>query len=371
MNRATKWNTLEYPNGPYIPALHPPDNYGTAVLIDRNTDDVYSLTPAEQEVAELFAAKLLDEESLLAISEDQVYLDNFWATFQYPSDLTFEEVDWSDVIEHVEARQWHPQQQEDNEMKRIRQRRQKHGKIIVNGKEQMLNVYSVPPVSIHYGSARDPNRGKVKRGILPEDIVLNLSLDKDPPHPEYHWKGLVERKDELWVVQWRDPITGELNHIDFTPPEGELTEASTEEEEELAPEIHEGEEREMEGYEDESEGSSRLLDADDILDIVDDERDDDDDDEVRTAENMIDVTDLTKDEQDLLPMSYLRSPLEQWMIMDKACRTGFRLVDDMNKVVDKHLKTFVDAAVFAVREKGITSPTHTAIIQYGEQRKLF
>ena len=373
-----KWNTIEYPHGPYIPALHPPDNYGTAVLIDKRTDDVYSLTPAEQEIAMLFASKLIDKDSANAILGDRVYVNNFWATFKHPSRLAFEDVDWSDVIEHVESQKWQPRQKEDEEMKRIRQRRQKHGRIIVNGKEQMLNVYSVPPVSIHYGSATDPQRGKVKRGILPEDIVLNLSLELDPPHPEYHWKGLVERKDQLWVARWKDPITGQKNRIDINPPQGALTEMPEEEEEEeeeaaAVGELQEGEEREISGYEDEpEEEGSRLIDAEDIVGIVTDTDEDEEDDEgVQSAENRLAMEDYTQDELEFLPMSFLRGPLDQWIIMDRACRSGFRIVDDMAKVIDKYLKTFVDAAVYAVREKGITSPTHEAIIQYGEQRKLF
>lgn len=352
-----KWNTIEYPHGPYIPALYPPDNYGTAVLIDKNSDDLYELTPEEQEVAMLFASKLVNEDSAKIIMNDKTYTKNFWNTFNHPPDMEFKDVDWSDVIDHVVSKQ---AEEDSASIKEIRKRRYTYGKIIVNGKDQLLDVYSVPPISIHYGSSKDPHRGKVKRGILPKDIVLNLSLDLDPPHPEYDWRGVVEHRDELWVVQWNDPVTGSLNYIEIQQPEGDI------EEEELPPEMYddEGEELEIIGY-DENEDEDDIEDVDDRYLVYGSQKQ-----ELVEPEDDIDLSELTEAEA-YLPLAFLLGKLDQWTIMKRACNSGFRVVDEMHKVVDKQLKTFVDAAVYAVREKGIRSPMHNAIIKYGEQRKLF
>lgn len=363
-----RWKTIEWPNGPYIPALDINNNDEPVLLINKNTDEYYDLTPEEQKIAMLFASKLIDKDQAKEILSDDIYIHNFWSTFNHPSDMTFEDVDWEEIIDHIKIKQYEEQKNEAIEIKKIRDRRDKHGTIIVDGIKQIMNVYSVSPASIYYGSKNDPQRGIVKRGILPKDITLNLSFDLPHPHPEYNWKGIIEDKEELWVAKWNDPLTGENKYIEVTPFEIHEEEEKEEEEEEEEKEIIGYDEPEEE-YEDSDEDSDNKNSEDThwrhyMMTELKQKP-------MLPEETMIDFLDLSKEEKEYLPLSFLLNNLDQWYIMEKACKSGFKVVNDMDKVVDKHLKTFVDAAIYAVTKKGITSPTHYAIINYGYQRKLF
>lgn len=68
-----KWNTIEWPQGPYIPAIDESTvkDYGV-MLIDKKKDLLYCLTPEQQEVAMLFASKLLDRNRAKEILNDRI-----------------------------------------------------------------------------------------------------------------------------------------------------------------------------------------------------------------------------------------------------------------------------------------------------------
>jgi hypothetical protein len=355
-----KWNTVEYPTGPYIPALNI-ENKGTAMLINKNTYEKYPLSPTDEEIAMLFASKLINEDQAKEILADKVYIKNFWATFNHPIDLEFKDVDWSNVIDHVLRKRNKDMTNDTVNTEKIIRRRYKYGKIFVDDIEQMLDTYSLPPASIHYGGRNDPNRGKVKHGILPEDVTLNLSIDLGIPQPQYNWKDVIEDRSELWVAKWDDPITGITRYIDIKP--------SIEDEfEEEIEEIYDidDDEREIIGYEeldDDDEDIIKEYDINELVPVYQKQR------ETIEPEDDIKLADLTEDEH-YLPLSYLVGELEQWSIMNKACKSGFKIVNHMDKVIDKHLMTLIDAVIYAVREKGIRTPVHDAILSYGNKRKL-
>ena len=151
--------------------------------------------------------------------------------------------------------------------------------------------------------------------------------------------------------------------MEFDEPEDSFAE------EEQPPEtydIDDGEEREIIGYDEPDDEPDEEIEEVDYRYLEPGPRKK----ELVEPEDDIDLTELTAAEA-YLPLSFLLGKLDQWLIMERACKSGFRVVDEMHKVVDKQLKTFVDAAIYAVRDKGIQSPMHNAIIQYGEQRKLF
>lgn len=249
---------------------------------------------------------------------------------------------------------------------------EKNSKIYVDNIEQTLSVYSVPPASIHYGSKSDPNRGKVKRGILPSDITLNLSLELGHPHPEYQWKWLIKDQEKLWVEMWKDPITKQPHFIEINPSTGEDDDEEDEQQDDAASVADDDSEKEMIGYDEPAEEDEGGRDA---FEEEDDYSEDEDrhgreprlDKEREEVDDEVDVSELTEEES-YLPLSFLLGKIAQWKIMQRACRSGFRLVEDMHKVVDRQLRILVDAAVYAVQDKG---PVHDAIIKYGAQRKLF
>ena len=181
-------------------------------------------------------------------------------------------------------------------------------------------------------------------------------------------------RDRDWIVKWKDPVTDKLKYLHFTP----INPADREEEVHVVD--YEEEEVEMEGYDDDDEREEEKNDEDDdIAGAVgggggggglfdDDEREERDDED---PDDAINFDDMSPQELEALPISYIVGEIEQWRIMLRACKSEFKEVENMFKVLDKHLRVFVDAAVYAVREKNIKTPLNYAIIEYGLQRKLF
>lgn len=112
----------------------------------------------------------------------------------------------------------------------------------------------------------------------------------------------------------------------------------------------------------------------DISDMIDDvdgdsccrpktSREEDEEERPRTG---IDFS-LLKDDELLLPYSYIISDREQWEHVLRACETGFRSVKDMGKVSDKVLSLVADVAAL-VLERGGGTITNERFVQYAEQR---
>lgn len=76
-----------------------------------------------------------------------------------------------------------------------------------------------------------------------------------------------------------------------------------------------------------------------ILQRIIQETDEDEDEESYTP-NYYDL----EEEEHLLPMTYIVSPIEQWLYILDACKSGFKVVQNLGKVNNKTLSLVADAA---------------------------
>ncbi len=177
-----------------------------------------TLTPKQEEMALAWAKKQGTE-----YVEDPVFVENFMADFSAALDLepplTLDEVDFTPVVEAVEAERAIKEQRTPEERKELAARRkakreelqERYAQVIVNGEQTELASYVVEPSSIFMGRGQHPLRGRWKQGANQEDVTLNLS--PDAPRPEGEWKKIVWRSDAMWVARWRDKLSGKLKYI--------------------------------------------------------------------------------------------------------------------------------------------------------------
>ena len=70
-----------------------------------------------------------------------------------------------------------------------------------------------------------PNRGKLARRVLPEDVILNLGKGSPvPPVPDlgngrvHAWGGVLCDPTVRWLARWVDPLSGQQKYA-FLPVE--------------------------------------------------------------------------------------------------------------------------------------------------------
>ncbi len=90
-----------------------------------------------------------------------------------------------------------------------------HSTCILDGVEQTIGGYAVEPASIFKGLGDNPNRGKIKLPVRPEDITINTSVNpKGFPKPPYgKWGAIVADHDKLYVASFRSNVTGKIKYI--------------------------------------------------------------------------------------------------------------------------------------------------------------
>ncbi len=213
-------------NGVLIPAPYQPQGF-----VIKIRGKPVALNPLQEEMAVKFAQKFGTQ-----YVEDRTFCLNFMSEFGkalgIKERLTKEDIEWTPIVEWVEAeraRKANLSREERKslagERKRIReQNKEKYGWAIVDGQRMEVGNYSVEPPGIFLGRGSAPRRGRWKPPVSTNDVELNLS--PDAPTPAGEWKGRVWAPEEMWIARWKDYLTGKMKYVwlaDHTPIRQERT----------------------------------------------------------------------------------------------------------------------------------------------------
>lgn len=385
-----KWKSIRH-QGPYFPEYsHFSKKADTSTLYDKNHTKQFKLLPEEEKYAFLYASIIVDQ--LQDPKIDDIFRNNFWLSFQKklrPQQPfgSLDEIDWTDVIRKY---------REELKIGRVSDlERMQYGRVIVDGKTYAAMPFAVSEESIFYGDENrdDDRRGMIKRRITPADVTLNLSsqfIDDVPNSRDF--KEIVYQPGVKWAAKWQDPITQKLKYMDiiFTKKKPDDSDDSGDEEE-LEPE--EDDENDEVNYSDADADDDADIDIKDINDDINGDVDVDDVginfnrqrniDEIRiekewkrraylesvSEEDIIDFKSLDEQERNL-PYSYIISEKEQWEFVYEACKSGFRIVNNLPKVSNKVLEIVADAAKIALERKGVQSPKlNYFVMDYADKRE--
>ena len=200
-------------NGVAVPDTPPYRGLALRVRGERIT-----LTPKQEEMAFAWAKK-----HGTPYVDDPVFVENFLADFSaemgIEPPLTLEEVDFGPAIALIEAEKAIKEQMTQQERKALAaQRKEKrealreqYGFAIVNGEQTEVANYLAEPSGIFMGRGKHPLRGRWKEGARQSDITLNLS--PDAPRPPGNWDDIVWKPESMWIVRWRDKLSGKLKYV--------------------------------------------------------------------------------------------------------------------------------------------------------------
>ena len=181
-----KWSTLIH-NGPYFTHLLEPYQPIVAPIVYDGIE--YDLTPEEERIANFYARRIISENSgnvAQILTKDKVFNKNFWTDFK--KYLTtehkkifkdFNKLDFSQIVERLEELKEIDKQltQKEKNVKKIQaaERKQDYGYAIINDIKEPVGNFTIEPAAIFYGRGNNPKRGKIKRDINPEEVIINIS----------------------------------------------------------------------------------------------------------------------------------------------------------------------------------------------------
>jgi len=184
----------------------------------------HKLTPKQEQMALAWVKKL----STVYV-EDPIFCENFFKDFSEAlgyKKLTDEDIDFTEVIDYVEAERAKREAMTKEEKKQAREERkviretliEKYGTATLDGNKVEISNWTAEPSSIFMGRGEHPMRGKWKEGPTYEDITLNLSPNAE--RPPGNWKEIVWEPECLWIAKWEDKLSSKTKYVwlsDTTP----------------------------------------------------------------------------------------------------------------------------------------------------------
>lgn len=208
-----RWDTLSH-NGPLLPPDYTPHN----IPIIYDNEKVYLEQDAE-EAATLYA-KYLDTEYI----NNKTFIRNFWKDWKKilghdHKIKSFEYCNFKLIYDHLlqekETRKLLTHEEKQQLKKKKSDEEKKYIIAIVNGQSQAVGNFRLEPPGIYIGRGCNPLQGKIKRRLIPEDIVINIGKDANVPIPPdgHKWKKVIHDRKVVWLCSYPDTINNKTKYI--------------------------------------------------------------------------------------------------------------------------------------------------------------
>jgi DNA topoisomerase-1 len=211
-----KWTTFDHNGLVFSPPYEP---HGVKMLYDGVPVE---LTPDQEEIATYYAQ---------ALGSDHVtkakFRENFFADWKkiLGSDHVIKLMDKCDfrpIREHLDAQKELKVIERKTVEFKERTKREKeesdsiYGFAIVNGFREQVGNYRTEIPSLFRGRGGHPKTGKIKRRVMPEDVILNIGPNTPIPPcpiPGHQWKGVIHNNQVTWMAFWRDEVTNSFKYV--------------------------------------------------------------------------------------------------------------------------------------------------------------
>ena len=203
-----KWTTLSH-NGVWFP----PEYIIRNVPLIYNGKEIF-LSKEAEEVAFLYA-KYIDTEYI----QMSTFNKNFFADFKkiLGKNSEIKELvlcDFSKMKDYLLKLKEDKKKEKDNSDTEQNEE-DKYKIAMVDGKEQGISNYRMEPPGIFIGRGKNPNLGKIKKRIYPEDVIINIGKESQIPEllKNHKWKKVIHDRTVEWLASWKDTITGKSKYL--------------------------------------------------------------------------------------------------------------------------------------------------------------
>ena len=209
-----QWTVLQH-NGPMFPPNYEPHNIPIIV-----NDKEVILPPQAEEYATMFA-KFINT----PYYENNIFKKNFWKDFKItlPNTLNIQSLDQINftliknyLIMEKDKKLALTKEEKENIKKKQDEIDEPYKYCIIDGVQQQVGNFKIEPPGIFLGRGTHPKIGRIKKRIMPEDVIINLSSDAKIPKPNisgHEWAKVIHDKSVIWLASWKEEITGKNKYI--------------------------------------------------------------------------------------------------------------------------------------------------------------
>ncbi|XP_075212736.1 DNA topoisomerase 1 isoform X2 [Lycorma delicatula] len=216
-----KWTFLEH-KGPVFAPLYeplPPD-----VKFYYNGKEL-KLSEGAEEVA-TFYARMLDHD----YTTKEAFNENFFNDWR--KEMTPKERDIISELKRCDFKKMHAYFIEKSEQRKAMTKEEKkkikeqndeltkeYGFCVIDGHKEKIGNFKIEPPGLFRGRGEHPKMGKLKRRVMPEDVLINCSKDsKIPKPPDGHkWKEVRHDNTVTWLASWTENVQGQVKYVMLNP----------------------------------------------------------------------------------------------------------------------------------------------------------
>uniref|UniRef100_UPI00398F309B DNA topoisomerase I, mitochondrial-like isoform X2 n=1 Tax=Pristiophorus japonicus TaxID=55135 RepID=UPI00398F309B len=216
-----KWMFLEH-KGPLFAPKYERLPLGVDFCYNGNK---MKLSLAAEEVATFFS-KMLDHE----YTTKDVFRQNFFNDWRKEMNdhekkliTNLKKCDFSNLhryfTEKTEARKLLPKEEKQKLKLEQDAITEAYGYCVMDGHRERIANFKIEPPGLFRGRGNHPKMGKLKKRIMPEDVIINCSKDsKIPVPPENHvWKEVRFDNKVTWLASWTENVQGLIKYIMLNP----------------------------------------------------------------------------------------------------------------------------------------------------------
>ncbi|KXS15148.1 hypothetical protein M427DRAFT_123840 [Gonapodya prolifera JEL478] len=213
-----KWKSLEH-NGVFFPPPYKP--IGVKMKYDGREID---LDPEAEEVAG-FYAQLVGTEWV----ENPTFRKNFfedWLAVLAKSKKShpiksLEKCDFSPLTEYYakirdERKSMTKEQKEASKAEKLALD-EKYGWALIDGRKEKIGNFRIEPPGLFRGRGAHPKAGRLKKRVMPEQVVINIGADAKVPDPPggHQWCEVVHDNTVTWLAYWKENVNDAFKYVFF------------------------------------------------------------------------------------------------------------------------------------------------------------
>jgi DNA topoisomerase-1 len=215
-----KWTSLTH-NGVLFHPEYKPHGIPLKYKTDDNKIIEIKLDPVIEEILMLYV-KYIDTEYI----KNKTFNKNFWHDFMKINGKKneikhLENCDFTDFINEYKRIKENNKAEKNNNNSDGNSNSNSNSEEIykiayVDGKLQTISNYRIEPPGIYIGRGNDnPNLGKIKKRINPENVTLNIGKDEKIPKTldGHKWKKIIHDRTSEWIASWKDNVTGKIKYV--------------------------------------------------------------------------------------------------------------------------------------------------------------
>ncbi|XP_012542563.1 DNA topoisomerase I, mitochondrial isoform X1 [Monomorium pharaonis] len=216
-----KWNFLEHKGPVFAPPYEP---LPSSVKFYYNNKEI-KLSPETEEVATFYARMLEHDYTTKSVFNNNFFHD--WREVMTESErakitdlfkCNFKEMHAYFVQKNEERKAMTKE-----EKKKIKEKndeiQKEFGFCTIDGHKEKIGNFKIEPPGLFRGRGEHPKMGKLKKRVMPEDVMINCSRDSNIPKPPsgHKWKEVRHDATVTWLASWTENIQGQVKYIMLNP----------------------------------------------------------------------------------------------------------------------------------------------------------